>query len=297
MKVINTKMIIAGGLGNQMFMFASSYALTKKWNTNLILLDIWYYGKQRGKKFKNFTRKYELDKFPEINRGFKKFSLIRQFLIYQFFRFLNKLKINSRLYFTESCPLYNEKLLVEPQNIMLGLFQSENYFKEFRNDIIKYFELDYKTENEILRFIQSYKTTLNQELVMVHIRREDSLVTGNDWTGILTIEYYKKVMSLFDHENTFYLIFSDSPDWCEQQLIFKNTFFIREPDAVKTLRMMQYCDHFILSGSTLSWWGAWLSQNLNKIIYAPYPFYKERNIDYEKDLIPNEFVRIPASFY
>jgi hypothetical protein len=42
-----------------------------------------------------------------------------------------------------------------------------------------------------------------------------------------------------------------------------------ENGAIEDLFLFKRCKNFIISNSTFYWWGAWLSENKNKIVIAP----------------------------
>ena len=57
------------------------------------------------------------------------------------------------------------------------------------------------------------------------------------------------------------------------------------PDnRILSLFLLTQCNHFIVTASTFNWWGAWLSQKNNKIVFRPSDkFFKEfylNNLDF-----------------
>jgi predicted transcriptional regulator len=40
-------------------------------------------------------------------------------------------------------------------------------------------------------------------------------------------------------------------------------------NEIESLYLMTQCDHFILSPSTFSWWGAYLGEKQNSKVYSP----------------------------
>jgi hypothetical protein len=58
---------------------------------------------------------------------------------------------------------------------------------------------------------------------------------------------------------------------------------------------MAYCDDFIVSPSTFSWWGAWLSENEDKLVIYPNP-YNEDSEDIWKELPQRNWIPESAIF-
>lgn len=135
-----------------------------------------------------------------------------------------------------------------------GYFQSEKYFKEYREEIIKAFN------------IPVFETKKN--VVSLHIRRGDSLKFV-DKLPQPTDKYLDRAISSF-YTNWSFLIFSDDIAWCKER--FKGDRFefdVSDGDPKKTLGRMASCEHNVIVNSTFSWWGAWLNTNPNKIVISP----------------------------
>jgi len=285
--------LLMGGLGNQLFTFSSAYAYARTKNRPLVVIKSWFNGKQRGRRFESFRRTYELEKFPKFKSKFTATESIFATVAVKILT--SRIKYFAKYFgvYVEANPLYDANLFKRSFTVISGYLQSEKYFQMYRHDLLEIFSLNGE-EMESLKVRMGYSSQRSN--VCLHIRREDTLVLGNGWTGLLTEEYYGKILEEIDRSNSTVYVFSDSPDWCRSRTNFQNCIIVEEPDPVVTLQMMSLCDFFIIAGSTLSWWGAWLSNAPDKVICAPYPFFKERDVQLERDLIPENWIRKSARF-
>lgn len=70
----------------------------------------------------------------------------------------------------------------------------------------------------------------------------------------------------------------------------ENVIFVPQSMPVyETLRLMAHCKHFILSNSTFSWWGQFLSKYNDKIVVSP---KRWNNDGYKTQLIQKDWVLI-----
>ena len=120
-------------------------------------------------------------------------------------------------------------------------------------------------------------------------------------------KYFLDAMNKFPDDYVF-IICSDRIEWCEQHFkdIPKNIVFIKGNDHISDLFLLASCKHNIISNSTFGWWAAYLNQNQNKTVIAPYLWYAGHcekmefpgnwNGFYPKDwiILKNEF---PSSSY
>lgn len=180
------------------------------------------------------------------------------------------------------------------KSIVSGICES-NFIYEIQ-DILKQEIVPKKsidTKNESL--IEKIEKTNS---VCISVRRGDFFTDKNQKKyGVCTPDYYIKAKEFFDRkkiDNTFYFCFSDDIDWCKKNLGFtdKNIIFVSQNMPVyDTLRLMYHCKHFILSNSTFSWWGQFLSKNENKIVVSPSHW---NNDGYNTSLIDKDWVLIDA---
>lgn len=134
--------------------------------------------------------------------------------------------------------------------------------------------------------------------VCISVRRGDFFTDKNKGKyGVCSPQYYIRAKKIFDNkniDNTLYFCFSDDIEWCKKELKFdgNNVIFVPQNMPVyETLRLMYHCKHFILSNSTFSWWGQFLSKNKNKIVVSP---SRWNNDGYDTELINKDWILLDS---
>lgn len=164
-----------------------------------------------------------------------------------------------------------------PDMELVGYFQTEKHFVDYRADIVKAFGFD------------DIKTL--KERVSIHVRRGDYLRHGTKHP-VVTKEYILEAMSRFDDPQ--FVFFSDDIEWCKSEFSGNDlTAFMSGNEPMFDLRIMACCEHNIISNSSFSWWGAWLNPNPDKIVIAPKVWFGEGNKHLKtENIIPENWLRL-----
>ncbi len=155
------------------------------------------------------------------------------------------------------------------------MFQYAYIYSQYRDGLIpdvylqdeKYFE-KYKDEIRAL-----YRNGVHGTLpyVAIHVRRGDYV--GNDfYVDLFEDGYYERAMAEFPDAQ--FMVFSDDPEWCEKQAIFKNCAVALGNSEIDHLNLMISCEGHIIANSSYSWWGAWLATPGHKTI-APKKWFTD----------------------
>ena len=210
---------------------------------------------------------------------------------------------NNRYYYKEK--LYKNKnefngfqhkiIEIQGEAYLDGYWGSEKYFKDIEDIICEEFTVKYAPDKKNQTLINQI---LNCESVSLHIRRGDYVndASANKLFGTCSMEYYDSAIKEISRniENPHFFIFSDDLEWMQKnmKLSFPTTYVnINGADKdYEDLRLMSYCKHFIIPNSTFGWWGAWLSDNKNKIIIAPKRWYN--SMIEPKEFLPKNWIRL-----
>lgn len=280
------RLILTGGLGNQMFEYATAKALALKLDKELNL-DL--YALQ--KKTKGIKRDFELDIFDidlKISSSWKTKLLVKLFPFVEqnrtfFQKTVNYFRDYSAIVYL---PAFQE---LEGNVILHGHFQNEKYFKQYETIIRKEFTFKHPLKGQNLQIAQQMEKSNS---VAIHIRRGDYVTDSN--FALCTKEYYQEAMDRIKREveNPVFFIFSQDFDWINENLTFdkEEVHFIdwnRGKDSYLDMQLMSLCKHNIIANSSFSWWAAWLNKNPEKRIFAPARWFRkeERNEDL-KDFYP-----------
>lgn len=280
------RLILTGGLGNQMFEYATAKALALKLNKEL---DLDLYALQ--KKTKGIKRDFELDIFDidlKTSSSWKTKLLVKLFPFVDRNRSFFKKTFN---YFRDySAIVYLPEFQELEGNVILhGHFQNEKYFKQYETIIRKEFTFKHPLKEQNLQIAQQMEKSNS---VAIHIRRGDYVTDSN--FALCTKEYYQEAMDSIrkEVENPVFFIFSQDFDWINENLTFdkEEVHFIdwnKGKDSYIDMQLMSLCKHNIIANSSFSWWAAWLNKNPEKRIFAPARWFRkeERNEDL-KDFYP-----------
>ena len=299
---MNKKIIvrIAEGIGNQLFMYAHSYSLSKTINCDLFIDNTSGYFKK-----KNQIRSYELDKFnidtalsdkkycfdtffSNFNRNILKkidnFKNNKLFLIEE--RDENK----ATKYNDTSSYIFSDLLYVE------GYFESEKYFKTFENDLKSKFIIKDKYINKNNKFIELLK---NNNSVSISVRQnrysERGKIDKEKSTEFTknTIDYINRSVSFLKKKISNPKFFIWSNDFTNLNNYFNEnefTFIINDSNkSLNDFNLFKYSKHFIVGPTSFHWWGAWLNENPDKICVRPPDYLNPSN---NKDFWPESWINI-----
>jgi len=269
---------LGNGLGNQLFTYAAAYAFAKRNNAEL------YIDNESG-FYKRY--KYELHNFkistPTVDKKYKYLGHIGRLKR----RLIKKIDI-KKSFFTEDLDeeklsYYNpNKFNYDFKNTLYfeGYFQSEKYFEKYKKEILSELTFaDHVVKEQSQTLINNIK---NSNSISIHFRQEkflkdeehQDLEKYNLEHLNNNIEIINKGVEYFDKnlEKPSYFLWSNNFNNLEKYFPSNKFTLVKEninKDPAHDLYLMSLCKHFILSPSTLHYWGAYLSQNNSKICLAP----------------------------
>jgi len=265
---------VKGGLGNQLFIYATAFRLAMYNHVELVIDS--QSGFIRDKKY---CRKYMLDHFGTSARLATKQECLFPFERYRRYilKWQSKYKeFYKKKYIEQDTLHFDDRLLflnIKNTTYLDGYWQSEKYFVDIDSLIRK--ELEIIPPKDVVNH-KFAKLISKKNSVCIHVRWFDK-PDGISFNNNVDVDYYQKALAyiLKNVDCPYFFIFSDFPDETQNLLNIStmSCTYIKhnkEDDmAYADLWLMSLCRHFIIANSTFSWWGAWLSNNPHKIVVAP----------------------------
>ena len=226
-----------GRLGNILFRTASLIGISNKCNNKLIL--------PKSKYVEYFISDLFEGTIEELNCTFKYLS-------------------ESDFHYTKE--LYD---IESYENVNInGYLQSKKYWEQCEELVKNTFKFN---DDFICSVIGKCKSNIfDKETIAIHIRRGDYI--GNNNYVQLEISYY--ILALFENFTNWrsynIIIFSDDISYCKVHFdCIPNVYFSENNSDIEDLCLMSQCNHFIISNSTFSWWGAYLGSKKNSKVIRP----------------------------
>jgi glycosyltransferase involved in cell wall biosynthesis len=266
-----------GGLGNQLFQYATARALAIR-NDAMLKLDA-----SSGFERDFYKRRYSLNCFniPE--------------------NFASPEEIAASAYIREKHFHFDPEVCSLRGDVYLdGYWQSEKYFKSIEEIIREELSIRRPLEGVSRRIADEMAATNS---VCIHFRRLHGIsgsqvdVHGVNIHGAASLDYYYRCIEHLTQtvRDPYFFVFSDDPGWARDHLKLPYPTLLvthNGPDKdYEDLRLMSLCKHHIIANSTFSWWGAWLNPARDKMVFVPEQWFNaaEHNT---KDLIPESWVKV-----
>lgn len=290
MKIVN----IIGGIGNQMFQYALALTFCFDHPEDKILIDISHYN-----HYKLHTG-FELKRVFNVNLPVAQKSDIAclSYYIphYTLSRIVRKILPKRKTEYIERAPYHYDDALGKLAGDMYfeGYWQSPKYFDRYRRQITEAFKFP---EFDNLENRETARAIGQQETVSIHVRRGDYVGT-TDYSGICTVEYYRKAIEwvFATWKAPVFFIFSDDMDWCKSNIIpllrGRQVFLVdcnRGKDSYRDMQLMSMANCCVIANSSFSWWGAWLNARPEKVVIAPSKWVNSTDA---KDIYPSDWILV-----
>jgi FkbM family methyltransferase len=253
---------LQGRTGNMMFQIANAYVQALRHNRQLVIPRS---ESSSGHLEKTLFRK--LDFLIERTSG-------------------NELDhIHAPFHFEELSPSQHRP------TVFVGWYQSEKYFGNY-GEVIK--DLYSPTPEFINRVLNEFPFFNTDTVAAINVRRGDYLEQSSRHP-VVSLEYiYAAVDKLPKYDKI--LVLSDDIAWCRENIKLENCIFVDNYWDCDGLWLLSLCDHFVISNSTFSWWGAYLSRTENKVVVAPDTWFGPDIIENTNDLYCEGWIRLPTYY-
>lgn len=254
---------LVGGMGNQMFIYATAFGLAKRLNAELAL--------DTGALQSDAMRHYELHNFGIMAPQWRVPKYVDK-LLGRLFSFSKKVGFGKEDWTYVACPkAYSSCLENVSGNVYLtGYWQCAKYFAGYEEDLRNVLKPVPALSSELQAWELRFK---EQSTVFVHLRRGDYTTPGNlQRHGVLSLEYYDNARLKMEKNGIHaqYAIFSDDPE--EAKRLFRhwdNVIFPPQSSPIVHMYLMSRCEHAIIANSSFSWWAAWLGKTERQCVVAP----------------------------
>jgi hypothetical protein len=285
---------LAGGLGNQLFQYATGRALAYRLQTTL-KLDLGDYGDRvyRPYGLEVFSLPAEPARMRDVPLEFRLAHLSgpmrrvcqrvpRQLLVGR--------RAASKVIREKSTGFDRSVLEVIGDVYLVGFWQSPKYFE----DVASVIRADLALSPERAGAAEDITAEVRQQgTVSVHVRRGDYVTDPviSSRHGTCSPGYYANALewlsSRIEVKRVF--VFSDDIEWARNELKFASpTVFVTEPGEDSVIRdffLMSQCEHHVIANSTFSWWAAWLRRNPDGCVVVPGRWFSDTTVD-TRDLYP-----------
>lgn len=284
---------LAGGLGNQLFMYAFNRAMAER-NGVPLRLDVTG-GFIRDK---TYQRTHLLDQIlPPALPASRLESRLFPFgkTLRKLDRKLNALLPLERRYYVHERTLSFDaeirNLKIVRPTVFNGYWQAPQYFDDLQPDMASLIRFPERLTVPVAAEAEAIRAA-GDNAVCLAIRRYEEVPRPKH--HILQLDYFQQAMARIEQsiERPHYFVFAQDMDWARANIRSRHPVtFAQEKGlhagVIQDLYLMTQCRHYILSNSSLHWWAAWLNPAADKIVIAPARGWPNA------DMLPPSWIQLP----
>lgn len=273
------------GLGNQMFQYALGRRIELETKQRVVYDTSSF-------KYNFYKRVYALDVFrlkadvSDFDKRRDLFYVDPHSPLYR--KILRRLKrpgwTELRIY-KEKHFHYDPGCLGLDQAYLDGYWQSEKYFSDYRDELLKDFTIrDGLLSEKCLRYAGEID---GNPSVSVHLRTMHGFSLNGEedpgaaeFFGACGMDFYNQCVERVEKSlhDPFYYVFSDNINKAREMLKFRNCRYVAGLKDYEDLYLMSRCRDNIISNSTFGWWAAWLNPNPAKRVFAPAKWFQQSGV-------------------
>jgi hypothetical protein len=281
----NLSLYMSQGLGNQLFFYTYILNLIEKYINEDLRITIFF-----NRKFKP-GREFILKELIELDSSIIKFQYNTGIKYLSKAMILKIVETDEKLTFfkifkEKNIFEFEQRLLKLPNNsFVMGSFISNRYvdnvFPLLQSKLTE--GLNIYNIPKILAYLD------NPDVLILHIRRGDTVGKISESRGLLTSVYYQNAIDIIEFKSgvKFNHIIAVTDDIETSQKVLTNIPISKwlgpqDLNAIEALKVFINARNFIGANSTLSWWGVRLSKDFGdsyKILPRPWLGFRESDAD------------------
>lgn len=289
-----TTVSLMGGLGNQLFQFATGLEVASRAQAPLRFDLSWFDQSLRRTPGGLILRPYELGgiaddievvtpvkgRVSEFRRHSRDVALRRGA------KLVNRLPLHM---YVEPGPDFDPRVLeVPPGTHLWGYFASWRYFPNVADDVRR--RVLHSPCLSTWAKEQSSRAA-EDRVVALHVRRGDYLALSSTY-GHVASDYYRRALGVIrglGHDGPLWL-FSDDPDGALEFLRGQvlPDYVVRPPaqtSSLDSLTVMSSTSALAIANSTYSWWAAFLQEWPGRPVIAPRPTWANSRVGEPRDFL------------
>lgn len=255
---------LKGGLGNQMFTIAAGIGAALNVKADFAInYSIEHHG-QQGKSHTYYKNNF-YKKIPET-------CIIPDFVYHE--------------------PSFSYNEIPSKKDMLInGYFQSEKYFKNYKEQINNTFYFSDDIKSKIDKKLKS----LNKKILGVHVRIGDFLSPVNyNSHFVCTPTYYQNALQEFNLNEYIIIVCTDDPINLFKIFPERNIVLSNCKSEIEDLYLLTQCDAHILTNSSFSWWGNYLGKEKEKTV-VPNTWFGPHGPKDSQDIYRENWIKVSTN--